>query len=83
VLAGGGRAAKAALGDHTAAGYRQRARFYGISEEGRLNFAKGIARYIVLLAENTGLATAERCASALARLARYKRMNGFVDDICK
>jgi hypothetical protein len=37
----------------------------------------------VLLAENTGLATAERCAAALARLARYKRMNGFVDDICK
>ena len=83
VLAGGGRAEKAALGDHTSAGYRQRARFYSISEEGRLNFAKGIARYIVLLAENTGLATAERCASALARLARYKRMNGFVDDICR
>jgi hypothetical protein len=83
VLAGGGRAEKAALGDHTPAGYSQRARFYSISEEGRLNFAKGIARYIVLLAENTGLATAERCAAALARLARYKRMNGFVDDICK
>jgi len=47
---------------------RQRARFYSVSEEGRLNFAKGIARYIVLLSENTGLATAERCATALARL---------------
>ena len=36
VLAADGRAEKAALGDHTPAGYRQRARFYAISDEGRL-----------------------------------------------
>jgi hypothetical protein len=40
VLAAGGRAEKAALGDHTPAGYQQRARFYGVSAEGRLLFAR-------------------------------------------
>src|SRR5688572_31073095 len=64
VLAGGGRAEKAALGDHTPAGYQQRARFYGVSDEGRLHFAKNIAHYIVFLAENTGLANAATCAGA-------------------
>ena len=43
-------------------GYRQRARFYTISDEGRLNFAKNIATYIVFLAENTGLTSAATCA---------------------
>jgi len=57
VLAARGKAEKKALGDHTPGGYGQRARFYAISDEGRLNFARGIARYIVFLAENTGLAS--------------------------
>lgn len=70
VLAADGRAEKTALGDHTAAGYRQRARFYAISDEGRLNYAKNVAAYIVFLAENTGLVPAERCAHARAQLAR-------------
>ncbi len=83
VLAGGGRAEKAALGDHTPAGYRQRARFYAISEEGRLNFAKGIARYLVFLAENTGLATAARCAAARKLLDRYATMGDFLGDISR
>ena len=56
------------LGDHTAAGYRQPARFYAISEEGRLGFAKNIAAYLLFLAENTGLAPAARVAEARARL---------------
>ncbi len=68
VLAADGRADKAALGDHTAAGYRQRARFYAISDEGRLGFAKNIASYLLFLAENTGLAPAERVAAARERL---------------
>ncbi len=68
VLAAEGRADKAALGDHTAAGYRQRARFYAISEQGRLGFAKNIASYLLFLAENTGLAPAERVAAARAKL---------------
>ena len=83
VLAGDGRAEKAALGDHTPAGYRQRARFYGVSDEGRLAFAKNIARYIVFLAEHTGLAPAERCGAARALLDRYATLDEMLNDISK
>jgi len=81
VLAADGRAEKAALGDHTAAGYRQRARFYAISAEGRLNFAKNIAAYIVFLAENTGLASAAACAAARKLLADYASLDAMLNDI--
>jgi hypothetical protein len=80
VLAAGGRAEKAALGDHTAAGYAQRARFYTISGEGRLNFARNVARYIIFLAENTGLAPAARCSAALARLDGYGSLAAMLAD---
>jgi hypothetical protein len=83
VLAAGGRPDKAALGDHTPAGYRQRARFYGISDEGRLNFAKNIASYIVFLAENTGLAPAAHCAAARKLLERYATLDEMLNDISK
>jgi hypothetical protein len=83
VLAAGGRADKAALGDHTPAGYRQRARFYAVSDEGRLNFARGIARYIVFLAETTGLAPAARCVAARKLLDRYTTMADFLADISR
>ena len=83
VLAGGGRAEKAALGDHTPAGYAQRARFYSISGEGRLNFARNIASYIVFLAENTGLAPAATCAAARKLLARYTGLDEMLNDISK
>ena len=81
VLAAGGRPEKSALGDHSPAGYAQRARFYAISHEARLNFAKAIASYIVFLAENTGLATADRCgeaagvSSAMQRSMRCSEMS--------
>jgi tagaturonate epimerase len=81
VLAGGGKAEKSALGDHSPAGYQQRARFYSISGEGRLNFAKNIATYIVFLAENTGLASKERCGAALKLLAGYTTMDAFLGGI--
>lgn len=81
VLAADGRAEKAALGDHAAAGYRQRARFYAISAEGRLNFAKNIAAYIVFLAENTGLASAAACAAAQKLLADYTSLDAMLNDI--
>ena len=55
VLAAGGRPDKTALGDHSPAGYAQRARFYAISAEARLNYSKGVAGYIVFLAATTGL----------------------------
>jgi hypothetical protein len=83
VLAAGGRAEKAALGDHTPAGYQQRARFYGVSDEGRLLFAKNIASYIVFLAENTGLAPAETCAAARKLLERYVSLDEMLNDISK
>ena len=83
VLAGGGRAEKAALGDHTPAGYRQRARFYSISDQGRLLFAKNIATYIVFLAENTGLASAETCAAARKLLAGYPTLDAMLNDVSK
>ena len=83
VLAAGGRPEKAALGDHTPAGYRQRARFYAISDEGRLNFAKGVAGYIVFLAENTGLAPAATCAAARTLLGRYTTLADLLNDISK
>ncbi len=81
VLAADGRAEKAALGDHTVAGYRQRARFYAISEEGRLGFAKNIASYLLFLAENTGLAPAARVAEARAQLAATPSLEAFHDAI--
>jgi hypothetical protein len=83
VLAGNGKAEKAALGDHSPAGYQQRARFYSISDEGRLNFAKNIANYIVFLAENTGLASKERCAGALALLGKYTALDQMLGDVSR
>jgi hypothetical protein len=71
VLAAGGCAEKSALGDHTRVGYAQRARFYSISDEGRLNFARNVALYILFLAENTGLAGSASCKSARGSLAGY------------
>jgi hypothetical protein len=81
VLAAGGRAEKAALGDHTPAGYRQRARFYAISDEGKLNYSKGVARYIVFLAETTGLAPAAACAAARTKLDGYQQLSALLADI--
>jgi hypothetical protein len=81
VLAAGGRADKAALGDHTAAGYRQRARFYAISDEARLNYLKNVAAYIVFLAEHTGLVTPERAADARAQLRECATLDRFFADI--
>ena len=83
VLAGGGKAEKAALGDHSPAGYAQRARFYAISAEGRLNFARNVAAYLIFLAENTGLASKERCAAAARLLAGYATMDAFLADISR
>jgi tagaturonate epimerase len=83
VLAAGGRAEKKALGDHSAAGYRQRARFYAISPEARLLFARNIASYLIFLAETTGLATAERCAGAMRVLEGYTSIDTMLEDISR
>ncbi len=81
VLAAGGRADKAALGDHSPAGYAQRARFYGISPAARLLYAKGVAGYIIFLAEHTGLVSAERCGAARSLLDRTQSYGEFLNDI--
>ena len=81
VLAAGGRADKSALGDHSPAGYAQRARFYAISADARLKYLKAVAGYIVFLANHTGLAPRDRCAEATERLARYTSLEKMLDDI--
>ena len=83
VLAAGGRPEKSALGDHTPAGYAQRARFYAVSPEARLLFAKRIATYLIFLAENTGLATKERCAATSKLLASYPTLDAMLGDISR
>jgi hypothetical protein len=81
VLARDGQHDKKSLGDHSPAGYRQRARFYAISEEGQRRYAQGVARYLCFLAETTGLASAERCGRARARLDGYGRYQDLLADI--
>jgi hypothetical protein len=81
VLAAGGRSDPTALGDHAAAGYAQRRRFYAISTAGRLAYARRVARYICFLAETTGLADAGRVAAARTRLDGYRDLAAFLADI--
>jgi hypothetical protein len=81
VLAAEGRAEKSALGDHTPAGYRQRARFYAISSEGRLRYARNVADYLCFLAETTGMQSAARCARAQAKLRAYTSYDQLLADI--
>ena len=83
VLAAGGRPEKAALGDHSPAGYAQRARFYAISPEAKLLFSKRVAAYLLFLAENTGLAPAERCAAAGKLLSSYTTLDVMLNDISR
>jgi hypothetical protein len=73
VLAAEGKSERRALGDHGPAGYRQRARFYAVSEEGQLRYAKLVAEYLCFLAETTGMASADACARARKKLAGYAR----------
>ncbi len=79
VLAAAGSTSR--LGDHGAAGYAQRARFYGVSDEARLLYAKGVAGYILFLAETTGLAPAPRVAAARERLAALPDHDAFERDL--
>ena len=83
VLAAAGKSEKAALGDHSPAGYTQRARFYSISAEARLLFYQRIATYLIFLAENTGLATRDRCATATKLLESYTTIEAMFNDISR
>ena len=81
VLAAEGKATKSALGDHSPAGYRQRARFYAISDEARLAYAQRVGAYIIFLAENTGLVSAEKCADVASRLSALSTYSDLLNDI--
>ena len=81
VLAAGGQPEKAALGDHSPAGYAQRARFYAVSPEARLNYSKAVAKYVIFLAANTSLASPAICTAAVARLEGYTSLDHMLDDI--
>jgi hypothetical protein len=81
VLAAGGRPDKTSLGDHSPAGYAQRARFYSISPEARLNYSKAVADYIIFLAATTGLVAPNSCATAAARLDRYTSLEEMLSEI--
>jgi len=81
VLAADGRAEKAALGEHGKAGYEQRARFYAVSPEGQLGYAKNVAEYLCFLAETTGMASGAACNTARARLSSYRSYDELLSDI--
>ena len=78
VLAADGRADRTALGDHSARGYRQRARFYSISDDARLRYMKNVAAYVLFLAEHTGLVPAARCDLARADLDACESLGAFL-----
>ena len=81
VLAAGGVAHKHALGDHSPAGYRQRARFYGISPAGRLAYARNVVRYLAFLAETTGLADFGTCREVIERVESLSSIEALHADI--
>jgi len=79
VLAAGGSIAR--LGDHSADGYLQRSRFYRISDEARLLYARQTAAYILFLAESTGLAKKGRLRTTAEKLAGFSSYRDLLDDI--
>ena len=83
VLAADGKATKTALGDHSPLGYKQRKRFYSISDEARLNYSKRVAAYLIFLAENTGLVTSETAAKAKSELSGYADHANLIDEIAR
>ncbi|MDX2186655.1 MAG: tagaturonate epimerase family protein [Opitutaceae bacterium] len=83
ILASGGKPEKASLGDHSPSGYRQRERFYRISAEARLAYAKNVAAYLIFLAEHTGLADPQRCHASLRLLGAYNTYDELVSDISR
>jgi hypothetical protein len=81
VLAAEGSSQKESLGDHSPAGYRQRSRFYAISDEGRLLYAQRVAEYILFLAETTGISQSEICARAREELQSFSSFEDFLKSI--
>ncbi len=81
VLAGGESSDKSALGDHSPAGYRQRSRFYSISDQAKLLYAKRVARYLIFLADNAQLVPPSAAQSARETLENTKSYSDFLEGI--
>ena len=81
ILAANGKANKEALGDHSPRGYEQRSRFYSISDEGRLLYAKRVAEYIIFLAENTGVVELSKCKEVRQELGQIECLKTFLSSI--
>jgi hypothetical protein len=79
VLAAGGSTSR--LGDHGPAGYAQRARFYAVSPQARLGFARNVAGYILFVAETTGLASAAAVGAARRKLEALRDHDAFLRDL--
>ncbi len=79
ILAASGSIAR--LGDHSAEGYRQRSRFYRISDQARMLYARQTAAYILFLAESTALAKPDRVGTAAKKLAGFSSYRELLDDI--
>jgi hypothetical protein len=79
VLAAGGSPDQ--LGDHGPRGYAQRARFYTVSDQARLAYVRGVASYVLFLAETTGLAGAARVAEVREQLAALADYAAFERDL--
>ena len=69
------------LGDHSIEGYKQRSRFYSISDQAKLLFAGYIAKYILFLAESTGIACSESIEKARRKLADFQEYSDLLADI--
>lgn len=69
------------LGDHSPEGYCQRKRFYSISDQGKLLYAKQVAQYIIFLAESSGLIEPEKADNARSTLASYTQYEELLNDI--
>jgi len=80
-LCAGGEPKRENLGDQTIAGFTQRARFYSITDAGKLLFAKGIASYVIFLAETTLQKPKAVCAAAYAKLDSYTVLDDMLADI--
>ena len=79
VLAAGGATNR--LGDHSALGYKQRGRFYAISDQAKLLFAQRIVEYILFLSESTGIAEKGAIDNARKKIAGFREYKDLLEDI--
>ena len=69
------------LGDHSIEGYTQRSRFYRISDQARLLYARCVAKYILFLAETTGITPAAEVENIRKKLSGFREYRELLEDI--